>query len=32
MSAQLVSDEAHVATGGPWRHWFDDRSWDRPKT
>jgi hypothetical protein len=25
-------DEAHVATGEPWRHWLDDRSWDRPKT
>jgi len=29
MAVQLVSDEAHVATGEPWRHWFDDRSWDR---
>jgi sugar phosphate isomerase/epimerase len=29
MAVQLVSDEVHVATGEPWRHWFDDRSWDR---
>ena len=29
MAVQLVSDEAHVTTGEPWRHWFDDRSWDR---
>jgi hypothetical protein len=29
MAVQLVSDEAHVATGEPWCHWFDDRSWDR---
>ena len=29
MAVHLVSDEAHVATGEPWRHWFDDRSWDR---
>jgi hypothetical protein len=32
MSVQLVSDEAHVATGEPWCHWFHDRSWDHPKT
>jgi hypothetical protein len=29
LAVQLVSDEVHVATGEPWRHWFDDRSWDR---
>ena len=29
MAVELVSDEVHVATGEPWRHWFDDRSWDR---
>jgi hypothetical protein len=29
MAVELVSDEAHVATGERWRHWFDDRSWDR---
>ena len=29
MAVQLVSDEVHVATGEPWRHWFDDRSWER---
>ena len=29
MAVQLVSDEAHVATGEPWCHWFDDRSWNR---
>src|SRR5215203_2723728 len=29
MAVQLVSDEVHVATGESWRHWFDDRSWDR---
>ena len=29
MAVQLVSDEVHVATGEPWRHWFDDRSWGR---
>ena len=29
MAVQLVSDEVHVVTGEPWRHWFDDRSWGR---
>jgi hypothetical protein len=29
MAVQLVSDETHVVTGEPWRHWFDDRSWER---
>jgi hypothetical protein len=29
VAVQLVSDEVHVVTGEPWRHWFDDRSWDR---
>ena len=29
MAVQLVSDEVHVGTGEPWRHWFDDRSWGR---
>jgi hypothetical protein len=29
VAVQLVSDEIHVVTGEPWRHWFDDRSWDR---
>jgi hypothetical protein len=29
MAVQLVSDEVHVVTGEPWRHWFDDRSWSR---
>lgn len=27
MAVQLVSEEVHVVTGEPWRHWFDDRSW-----
>ncbi len=29
MAAQLASDEVYVATGEPWRHWFDDWSWKR---
>jgi hypothetical protein len=29
VAVQLVSDEIHVVTGESWRHWFDDRSWDR---
>jgi hypothetical protein len=29
VAVQLVSEEIHVVTGEPWRHWFDDRSWDR---
>ncbi len=29
MAVQLLSDEVHVVTGEPWRHWFDDRSWER---
>jgi hypothetical protein len=29
VAVQLVSDEVHVVTGEPWRHWFDDRSWGR---
>jgi hypothetical protein len=29
MAVQLASDEVYVATGEPWRRWFDDWSWKR---
>jgi hypothetical protein len=29
MAVQLASDEVYVATGEPWRRWFDKWSWKR---